>query len=218
VAFFVIEDSFKRQIASFHVILVVYFERERGGDIMTTKKDSVIVILATFCLTLTLFGIMPTRSAGTYDPWLDTNEDGRIDGKDIGAAAKAFGTLGDPTKIVTIGKHETYEWAGWLELVNGSMYMMINETRGYERVTFAMRIAYGQMCYVSIGWWVYNETSGNSGFIPDVDNFFLNGTDLWPEGAEFVKTYQVQGTHIVIQMAPPFQSNVTICAWIYMTT
>jgi len=63
---------------------------------MKIKKDLIIVVLATFCLTLTLFGVMPTRSAGTYDPWLDMNDDGRIDGREIGFVEKFFGTLGEP--------------------------------------------------------------------------------------------------------------------------
>ncbi len=33
---------------------------------------------------------------GDYDPWLDTNDDGKIDMKDIAAAARAFGTSGTP--------------------------------------------------------------------------------------------------------------------------
>jgi hypothetical protein len=97
-----IEDSFKRQITSFHVILMVYFERERGGDIMTTKKDLVIVILATFCLTLTLFTILPagsnykTSGIGEYDPWIDSNDDGRINILDCIILSGAFDTTGTP--------------------------------------------------------------------------------------------------------------------------
>ena len=106
-AFFVIEDSFKRQIASFHVILVVYFERERGGDIMTTKKDLIIVILATFCLTLTLFTILPTHSSSStatleYDPWKDIDGDGKITLYDAVSLLNSYGAQGDPTRNVTV--------------------------------------------------------------------------------------------------------------------
>jgi hypothetical protein len=71
---------------------------------MTTKKNLIIVVLATFCLIATLFLIIPTRSqtGGQYDPWVDVNDDGKIDGKDIGTTAWAFGTAGDPTKNVTV--------------------------------------------------------------------------------------------------------------------
>jgi uncharacterized coiled-coil protein SlyX len=67
---------------------------------MTSKKDLIIAILSTFCLTATLFMIVPIRSAigiGEYDPWADINDDGKIDMKDIGYMARLFGTTGDPT-------------------------------------------------------------------------------------------------------------------------
>jgi len=64
---------------------------------MTTKKDLVIAVLATFCLTATLFMIIPTRSSpgvGDYDPWLDLDDSGTIDGTELASVARAFGTYG----------------------------------------------------------------------------------------------------------------------------
>ena len=75
---------------------------------MIKKKGIVIAIIATFCLTATLFMILPIRSnpsAGQYDPWADVNDDGKIDMYDIAYAARAFGTSGDTTKNVTIVPH-----------------------------------------------------------------------------------------------------------------
>lgn len=69
------------------------------------KRDLIVAVLSSFCLASTLFMIMPTISSpviGEYDPWLDINDDGKIDIKDIAASARAFGTLGDPTKNVTV--------------------------------------------------------------------------------------------------------------------
>jgi hypothetical protein len=68
------------------------------------RKDLIIAVLATFCLTATIFLIIPIRSqtVGQYDPWLDINGDGKIDGKDIAMVARAFGTGGDPTRNVTV--------------------------------------------------------------------------------------------------------------------
>jgi hypothetical protein len=53
---------------------------------MVTKKDLIIVALTTFCLTASLFMIIPTRSSpdiGDYDPWIDVNDDGVIDVSDL---------------------------------------------------------------------------------------------------------------------------------------
>ena len=75
---------------------------------MTTKKDLVIVILATFCLTFTLFAILPagsndsTLGTGEYDPWLDSNDDGKINILECIALANVFGSSGDPTRNVNV--------------------------------------------------------------------------------------------------------------------
>jgi hypothetical protein len=72
----------------------VYSERGKGGDMMI-RKDLIIAVLATFCLAVTLFTVIPIRSS-PYDPWLDLNDDGHIDGKELGDVAAAFGTYGTP--------------------------------------------------------------------------------------------------------------------------
>jgi len=43
-----------------------------------------------------------TAQAGTYDPWLDYNEDGYIGIDDIFSTASNFGAEGDPTKNVNV--------------------------------------------------------------------------------------------------------------------
>lgn len=66
---------------------------------MTKKKDLMIAVLATFCLTVALFLVVPTRSQSTsktYDPWVDLNNDGSIDIYDAIILAGHFGTSGPP--------------------------------------------------------------------------------------------------------------------------
>jgi len=73
---------------------------------MVTRKDLIIAVLATFCLTATLFMIIPTKSnpgiSPQYDPWVDINDDGTIDIFDAINLAGTFGTSGDPTKNVNV--------------------------------------------------------------------------------------------------------------------
>ncbi|MEM3610414.1 MAG: hypothetical protein QW076_05970 [Candidatus Anstonellales archaeon] len=54
--------------------------------------------MLTFCLTATLFTIIPIRSSSTreYDPWLDYNDDGIIDMKDIYQTVLHYCAEGDP--------------------------------------------------------------------------------------------------------------------------
>lgn len=60
------------------------------------RKNTVFAVLVTFCLTAMLFMIVPVSSYGTYDPWIDFNDDGKIDVKDIATVAKNFGSNGTP--------------------------------------------------------------------------------------------------------------------------
>jgi hypothetical protein len=110
---------------------------------MVIKKDLVIAVLAAFCVTATLFVIMPTRSSPQgYDPWLDVNEDGTINILDISAMAKAFMTTGDPTKNVNV---TNFPVAQPLPIHKISIYKSIN----YSWTNF------GNLAY-------YNITSGTT--------------------------------------------------------
>ena len=70
---------------------------------MVIKKDLVIAVLATFCLTSALFSIIPTRSspAKEYNPIADLTgpegiPDGIINMRDIGYICNLFGAKGTP--------------------------------------------------------------------------------------------------------------------------
>ncbi len=63
---------------------------------MIIKKDLILAVIATFCVTVVLFSIIPINSIPPYDPWADINDDGKIDMIDMWYEAKLFGALGDP--------------------------------------------------------------------------------------------------------------------------
>ncbi len=82
---------------------------------MVNKKDLVIVALATFCLTATLFMIRSTQSnprIGEYNSWTDLNGDGTVDIYDAITLADAYGTSGDATRnvnVVSVPSRQGYE-------------------------------------------------------------------------------------------------------------
>jgi hypothetical protein len=82
--------------------------KEKGGGDLMNKKDLIIAVLATFCLTATLFIILPSRSAEPYNPWADVSgptigePDGTINMRDINYEILRFNTFGDTAKNVTV--------------------------------------------------------------------------------------------------------------------
>ena len=101
---------------------------------MKIRKDFIFAVLTTFCLTVTLFSILPTRSApGSYDPWADINNDGKINMYDIGYVASRFMATGEPinktalaleldtarahneTYSTTLETRSGYDW-GWKDM------------------------------------------------------------------------------------------------------
>jgi len=61
-------------------------------------RKELLIILITFCLTATLFSIIPVGSQGVreYDPWYDMNDDGIIDLWDVYHMNMKYGTEGTP--------------------------------------------------------------------------------------------------------------------------
>jgi len=59
------------------------------------KKNTIITLLVAFSLAVALFTVILVGGQSVeYDPWIDVNDDGKIDMKDIGQVARAFGATG----------------------------------------------------------------------------------------------------------------------------
>jgi len=74
---------------------------------MIAKKDLIIVTLVGFILVVTFYprttaSQSSIASPSEYDPWIDYNDDGTINYLDLYSLAKAYGTLGVPTKKVEV--------------------------------------------------------------------------------------------------------------------
>jgi len=77
------------------------------------RKDLVAAVLATFCLTVIVFTVIPVGSIGgsRYDPWLDYNDDGKIDVRDVAPVCAAYGSKGTPLDKASI----QYD-SGWINI------------------------------------------------------------------------------------------------------
>ena len=117
------------------------------------NRRFVIAVLTVACLTTVLFVAAPIRSSapgpGEYDPWLDWNDDGKINMVDISRAAKAFGTSGQ-----NISKASLAYDSGWLDLRNdtGETYTITHNLNDIELQVDARFDSAGNM--------VWNRTYG----------------------------------------------------------
>ena len=74
--------------------------------LLSVKQFSAASWLALILLVVTSIPLSGQQSS-SYDPWLDYNEDGRINASDLSSLAQAYGAEGDPIKNVTIVGHST---------------------------------------------------------------------------------------------------------------
>jgi hypothetical protein len=87
-----------------------FYSREKGGDRMATKKDLIIAVLITFCLTVSVFMVLPSKSSGgqVYNPWADIDGNGTVDLKDLVLLAQSYGTSGTPINRAQILNNTEY--------------------------------------------------------------------------------------------------------------
>jgi len=103
---------------------------------MKLRKDVLIAVLATFCIASALFAVKPSgsQSSKQYDPWMDINDDGRIDMRDIVQLCLTFGTKGDPAKPVII--NHNWREGNYSFSLNPGGYTSLNiSTTGFRIVT-----------------------------------------------------------------------------------
>jgi prefoldin subunit 5 len=66
---------------------------------MANRRHLIALVLVTSCLLVTLFGTIPTwssQSVPEYNPWLDLDDNGKVNIMELLMEAKSFGASGDP--------------------------------------------------------------------------------------------------------------------------
>jgi len=161
---------------------------------LITRKDLVVSILCTFCLTTVLLTMMPVQSA-EWDPWLDVKEDGRINVLDLIKTASALGTMGDTTKNVTIAGRASK----LITLANGELIPAISwftsdpiSVDGYSKISISIGFTEPEFDYYL---WTGHDPS-NTLFVADQG-------DETTLGRINCKTYDVMNTYIKIRVRNP---------------
>lgn len=106
------------------------------------KKNLIIALLSTFCLTSTLFIVIPAKSSTKgssnslpYDPWLDLNDDGIIDIYDITWLCAYYDISGTPinkTELL-LNVNDTYtELLSKIHSLNASLVSLQEKTDNLE--------------------------------------------------------------------------------------
>ena len=161
---------------------------------MVTKRVLIIAVLATFCLTATLFMVVPTRSqTGGYDPRYDVNGDGKIDMADISTEVEAFMSSGDPTLPVNITGHAT-------QLIKVAEYGMINVSSSWG----SSRILVDGYAKFSVNVYYMGYNGPNEYKLYKVDNYTCGINFLVDDVINFssvlVKTYDVTNKYVLIMI------------------
>jgi len=191
------------------------------------KRDLVIVALATFCLTSTLFMILPSRST-ERDPWADVSgpivgeSDGIINMRDIQYEITHFNqdvsnmtrnvnVTNLPITIQTMPATNSgrYVWVNPLPGVsNGYHLMPVFETRGFKKIYFSLT----GRCNLTIGWRVQGAFNESGSWWSQIDhNEEIETTILQLAWREF----DIKGETLVIWLGDTFSNSYEISY--YMT-
>jgi len=176
---------------------------------MNRKQFIVSTLFASILLTLVIIPITHQQIGGTYDPWLDYNEDGKIDVNDLHPLGQAYGTLGDPTKNVTTAGHvskliraavsvsvDPGPWGSW-----DSDLIWID---GYAKITILMTLNPSSLnCTSTV--WAY-DSSGITLWLVDTCKFERH----------WVKTYDVMNQQIRVLFYNINAFSITLNVDIYL--
>jgi hypothetical protein len=176
-------------------------------------------ILASVLLASMLFSAMSvnTSSSVEYDPWLDINDDGKINMKDLYAEILAFGTEGDPTKNVTVTNFPTEVNVNIVPHTLSVTFAIHKTTSGEDWYTQNISGCYEQ---VTIGMFVWNTSVSDAHFaiywiVGGVEVLYHSHT-LLPKNHK-VDTFPVQGEAIKILTRPHTGNQCTYSLGLYAT-
>jgi hypothetical protein len=173
------------------------------------------LVIATWLATALLVAASTPQSGqqsstnGTYDPWLDYNEDGTIDAADLSLLGQAYGAEGEPIKNVTVVGHLT-------KLVRAAVNVSLSPTTswdsgliwidGYAKVSILISL---------------KPSSSNQLYIYAYDDTGLSGPSWLIEyansmGTYWIKTFDVMNQQIRINLSNISGDTCTLNVDVYL--
>jgi len=174
---------------------------------MNVKQLVIGMLLALALLTLAHAPLSGQLDSGSYDPWLDYDENGIIDARELSRLGESYGSSGDITRNVTIASHVTaYLRPGGEHLsIPGSSNWLSDmiSVDGYATVTV--------LIWVSSASNSYYELSAS-----DNDGYSWIAESIYPDGQSWVKTYDVMNQRIQIKIYNGNTAAITAEVAIYL--
>jgi hypothetical protein len=174
---------------------------------MNRKQFGISMLFAIIMLTMTTAPRSGQQDSGSYDPWLDYNEDGKIDVNELYRLGEAYGSIGDATRNVTIAGHVTAFFSldgGNFSIPGGtSWYSDIIPIDGYATVTILIRVSSASNFEGNL------YACDNSGYPWLVEA-------INPTGNSWVKTYDVMNQRVKIYIRNSGTIAITAAVAIYL--
>ncbi len=118
---------------------------------MNGRQFVVSTLLALVLLILVIIPIAHQENGGTYDPWLDYNEDGNIDADELYLIGQSYGTLGDPTKNVNVMNFPLDEEGNLLVTVASKPLRRYEDSMEIKLATYSEKSYIGILTQYAIG-------------------------------------------------------------------
>lgn len=173
---------------------------------MNGKQFGVSMLFAIILLTVTTAPRSGQQDSASYDPWLDYNEDGKIDVNELYQLGEAYGSAGDSARNVTIARRATvYLRPGGEHLLipAGTSWLSNVSVDGYGTVTVLIWASLSSSCEC------YLYACDNDGYSWLIETFN-------PSSSGSAKTYNVMNQRIQIKIRNIGSTTITVEVAVYL--
>jgi hypothetical protein len=147
---------------------------------MNGKQFAITTSFAVILLVLVFIPLAHQQGGGTYDPWLDSNGDGKINVSDLQPLGQAYGNSGDPTRNVNVTNFPLDRQGNIMVSVQNGTPTVKTAVQSIV-ILDSMGLQNGQYTY---GAYIVSSTSSSSSFYFNFDPkpTFARVTDIYASG------------------------------------